>query len=252
MSPTGHDGRAVPTVRGSAGDYPAGFLIDWHSHEEAQLIFAVSGLIRVTVKPGHWVVPPRRAVWIPAGTAHAVTCIDAAAVRTIYVDPAAAPWLPRACGVLPASPLLGELVMAAMALGDYPEAGPGARLVAVLLDQLDVVPAMEMHLPIPRERRLRRIVEGLIADPADGRGLAAWAEVAGASERTLARLFSAETGMGFRAWRQQMRLHEALARLASGEAVTSVALAVGYESPSAFIAMFGRVMGVSPRRYAHG
>ncbi|MHA1565042.1 MAG: AraC family transcriptional regulator, partial [Alphaproteobacteria bacterium] len=214
MSPTGQQRDCTP-VWGLAADYPPGKQIDWHAHDEAQLIFAATGLMRVTVKPGHWVVPPRRAVWIPAGVAHAITCIEAVAVRTIYVDPAAAPWLPRTCGVLPPSPLLGELVMAAMALeGDYPEEGPGARLVAVLLDQLDVVPAMEMHLPIPRERRLRRIVEGLIADPADGRGLAAWAAVAGASERTLARLFAAETGMGFRAWRQQMRLHEALARLA--------------------------------------
>lgn len=250
MSPTGHERPTLP-VWGKAADFPAGKHIDWHRHDEAQLIFAASGLMRVSVRPGHWVVPPRRAVWIPAGVAHAITCIDGVAMRTIYVDPAAAPWLPRNCGVLPPSPLLGELVMAAMALeGDYPEEGPEARLVAVLLDQLDVVPAMEMHLPIPRERRLRRIVEGLIEDPADGRGLAAWAAVAGASERTLARLFTAETGMGFRAWRQQMRLHEALARLASGEAVTSVALAVGYDSPSAFIAMFRRVMGASPRRYA--
>ncbi len=239
-------------MRGLAADHPPGYHIGWHSHGEAQLIFAASGLMRVTVEPGHWVVPPRRAVWVPAGIAHAITCIDAVAMRTIYVEPEAAPWLPHSCGVLPPSPLLGELVMAAMDLeSGYPENGPAARLVAVLLDQLDVVPAMELHLPIPRERRLRRIVEALVDDPTDDRGLAAWAREVGASERTLARLFMAKTGMGFRAWRQQLRLHEALARLAAGEAVTSVALAVGYDSPSAFIAMFRRVMGVPPRRYAH-
>jgi AraC-like DNA-binding protein len=89
----------------------------------------------------------------------------------------------------------------------------------------------------------------VLADPADRRTLAAWARPAGASVRTLARLFTRETGMGFRGWRQQVRLLRALERLAAGEAVTTVALDLGYDSPSAFVAMFRRALGTTPGRY---
>ena len=106
-----------------------------------------------------------------------------------------------------------------------------------------------LHLPMPRDRRLRAVTEALIADPADPRTLADFAGAAGASARTLARRFLAETGRTFGAWRQQLRLHEALARLSLGEPVTTVAFEVGYDSPSAFIAMFRKTLGATPGQY---
>jgi AraC-like DNA-binding protein len=104
-------------------------------------------------------------------------------------------------------------------------------------------------VPACNDTRLRRVTEALLADPSDPRGLEQFAAMAGASARTLARLFRRETGMSFGAWRQQARLIEALARLGAGEPVTNVALELGYESPSAFTAMFRRSLGVTPSRY---
>jgi len=102
---------------------------------------------------------------------------------------------------------------------------------------------------MPRDKRIRKVVEALLSDPADNRGFEDWSRFAGASQRTLARLFQSETGMTFRAWRQQLRLQRALEMLTEGQAVTSVALDLGYDSPSAFIAMFRRALGASPTRY---
>ena len=73
--------------------------------------------------------------------------------------------------------------------------------------------------------------------------------MAGASPRSLARLFQAELGMSFTAWRQQARLLEALRRLGDGEPVTTVALDLGYATPSAFTYMFRRALGVPPSRF---
>jgi len=106
-----------------------------------------------------------------------------------------------------------------------------------------------LDLPQPAEPRLRRVTQALLANPGDRRSLAAWARWAGASPRTLARLFLRETGLSFGAWRQRARLLQAVARLATGQAVTTVALDVGYDSPSAFIAAFRRQFGTTPRRY---
>lgn len=233
-----------------ARDLADGAVIPRHSHDHAQLLYASAGMMRVHTTVGTWVVPPQRAVWIPAGIEHEVSCIGHVAMRTVYVLPEAAPWLPADCRVMDVSPLTRELVLAAMTLPEgYSLKGPEARLVSVLLDQIRAAPMTRLHLPMPQDRRLHAITRGLAANPADARPLEDWARVSGASARTLSRLFLRETGMSFRLWRQQLRLHEALARLAMGEPVTRVAFAVGYESPSAFIAMFRRLLGETPGRY---
>jgi AraC-like DNA-binding protein len=204
-----------------------GEVIVWHRHDHAQLFYGGSGLMRVETTSGAWVVPPARAVWIPPGIDHQVTAVGTVEMRAIYLLPEAIGGLPDGCRVLGVSPLLRELVAAA----------------------LRVEPLEHLHLPMPRDRRLRAVTEALIADPADPRTLADFAAAAGASARTLARRFLAETGLTFGAWRQQLRLHEALARLAQGEPVTAVAFDIGYESPSAFIAMFRRALGATPGQY---
>ena len=115
------------------------------------------------------------------------------------------------------------------------------------------LPLAPLDLPLPRDRRALAVAEALIASPADGRYLEALGRAVGASDRTLARLFRRETGLTFGRWRQRRRLLAELERLAGGESVTAVALDLGYERPSAFIAMFRRALGASPTRYLrHG
>ena len=206
----------------------------------------------VTAGPGAWVVPPGRAVWVPAGMEHTIQAHGRLAMRTVYVAPDAVPGLPVDCFVVNVSPLLRELILAAMTMtmpAHDPLAGPEARLAGVLLDQIRAARVAPLYLPYPSDSRLRRVADGLIADPGDARHLAAWAKTAGTSTHTLARLFAAETAMSFRQWRQQVRLLDALRRLASGQPVTTVALDLGYESPSAFIAMFRKALGTTPGRY---
>jgi AraC-like DNA-binding protein len=119
----------------------------------------------------------------------------------------------------------------------------------VVLDLLEELPQEPLTLPMPADPRARALAEGLARHPDDRRPLAELAREVGASPRTLQRAFLAEAGISFRAWRQQLRLHRALVLLAEGRSVTAAALEVGYESPSAFVAMFRRVLGTPPGRY---
>jgi len=261
-----------------ANDYPTGHAIAPHRHERGQLVYACDGTMTVTVHDDgdrprsdrprsdrpwgdrpwgdrpwsgqRWVVPPDRAVWVPAGVRHSIAVSHRVRMRSLYILPERAPDLPASCRVAAVTPLLRELILRATELPRlYDEAGWPGRLIAVLLDELRRLPSVPLDLPQPTEPRLQRVTEALLADPADGRSLAAWARQAGASPRTLARLFLRETGLSFGAWRQRARLLQAVARLAAGQAVTAVALDVGYDSPSAFIAAFRRTFGTTPRRY---
>jgi AraC-like DNA-binding protein len=237
-------------VATAASDYAAGHVIDWHDHPRAQLAYAERGVINVATAEGVWITPPERAVWVPAGVRHRVEMSGRVLMHSLYVRPDAAPDLMSQCRVVLVTPLLRELIRRAVALPElYDETGADGRLVAVLVDQLTGLDQTPLHLPMPEDARLRRVTEALLADPADGRGLDAWARDAGASARTLERIFQRETGMTSRAWRQQARLLAALRALAGRQPVTQVALDLGYESPSAFIAMFRRAFGVSPGRY---
>jgi AraC-like DNA-binding protein len=237
-------------LEGLAAEYPPGAEIELHQHPFAQLIHASSGVMTVTTEHGTWVVPPGRAVWVPACVGHAIRMTGRVSMRTIYLSDALGPLAGSACCVVQVSPLLRESILRAVAFArPYPESGPEARIVGVIADEIRAAPTAPLHLPLPRDARARRVADALRTRPGDARTLAEWARVAGASARTLERLFERETSLSFAAWRQQARLLRALEQLAAGEPVTSVALDLGYETPSAFIAMFGRALGTSPGRY---
>jgi AraC-like DNA-binding protein len=230
--------------------YRDGQRIPRHRHREAQLIAAISGVMTVTTSEGRFVVPPQRAVWVPPRTEHAIRMTGEVAMRTVYFAPELAAKLPARGCVVQVTPLLRELVLRAV---DFPRrwtpGGREARIAALIVDEIEHARVAPLHLPLPADPRAARVTRALHAAPEDARRLTALARSAGASPRTLARLFQRETGMSFRAWRQQLRLLRALERLAAGEAVTRIALDLGYQSPSAFIAMFKRAFGVSPSRY---
>ena len=228
-----------------AGDYARGELIEPHAHDLAQIVFAKRGVMRVQTGAGAWVVPPQRALWMPAGLVHWIRCVTAVAMRTVYLDAADDRFLPAGPAVLAVSPLLREVMLRLV------EGGSGDRpaLLTVLTGELAMLPAVPLHLPEPSDPRLRRVCAALAADPGSTATLRQHARDAGASVRTLLRLFPAETGMGFRVWQRQLRLLVALERLADGQPVTTVALDLGYASPSAFIAAFREMLGTTPARY---
>jgi AraC-like DNA-binding protein len=245
------DYQEVPRpIAAMAKDFPDGSRVAPHRHRRAQLVFAAEGVMEVWTEQGSWVVPPNRAVWMPAETEHAIRHRGKVAMRTLYVRADGAAPLPRQCCVVAVSPLLRELILRAVELPLlYDEAGPGARIMALILDEIRALPALKLHLPWPADARLQRLCAAIREDPAAARTLEQWAAAAGASSRTLARLFRKETGMSFGAWRQQVRLVDALGRLATGQKVTAVALDLGYQSPSAFTSMFRRALGRAPTRY---
>jgi AraC-like DNA-binding protein len=228
--------------------YPGGYELLPHRHKRAQLTYASSGTMRIATISGIWVVPPLRAVWIPGATEHSITMTTPVDMIGVYIEPSAAPHLPDTACVIAVSPLLRALIIEAASLPLlYDEAGRDGRIMALILDEIRALPVLPLHLPIPRDARLARLCHEIIADPAAT--LADSARLAGASTRNLGRLFQKETGMSFGAWRRQALLLASLSRLAADEPVTNVALDLGYDSPSAFTAMFRRTLGVTPSRY---
>jgi AraC-like DNA-binding protein len=237
-------------LEGLAAEYRPGESIPLHRHPFAQLIYASRGVMTVSTEHGTWVVPPERAVWVPGQVAHAIRMTGHVSIRTVYLADDVAPLPGSGCCVVSVSSLLREcLLRAADFARAYPEQGPEARLAAVIADEIRAAPIAPLHLPMPEDARARRVAEALRASPGDPRGLTDWSRIAGASARTLERLFQRETRLSFGAWRQQARLLRGLERLAAGESVTAVALELGYETPSAFIAMFRRSLGTTPGRY---
>ncbi|WP_426162341.1 AraC family transcriptional regulator [Pseudoduganella sp. R-34] len=220
----------------------------WHRHARGQLVGAASGPLAVEAGGGHWLVPANCAVWIPPGIAHAVRARDAA--WNLYVAPSACAALPRETRILAVSGLLREALARAMCWrGNVPDAAQ-ARLGAVIIDEISAPPAAPGGLSMPREPRLLKIAQALAEDPADPRRIGEWAAWAAITPRTLTRRFVAETGFSFSAWRQRARLLRALEMLAARQSVTAVALDLGYDNVSAFIALFRRVYGTTPGQYA--
>ena len=213
-------------------------------------MYAVKGVITVHTASGAWVLPAQRALWAPAGIEYWIDVPGPVSLRSLYLPARKVRTLGRSCCTVNVSPLLRELILYTVRLSVLDSSVPrDRRLIGVLLDQLKIVHTVPLQLPSPRDPRARRIAELLQASPAADKSLAKTARLAGASLRTLERIFRAEAGMGFGEWRRRMRLLHALRRLAAGEPVTTAALESGYESTSAFIAMFKRQLGTTPGRY---
>lgn len=231
-------------------EYADGYVIAPHTHPWHQLTYGTHGVMTVRTREGGWVVPTNRGVWLPACTRHSIEMSGAVSMRGLYVAPSLSASLPDRCRVVGISPLLRELIIRIVELKSLSLRVPThAHLVSVLLDHLQVMEADAVDLPMPRDKRAKRIAAILQDEPADTRSLIELSRIAGASKRTVERLFKLETGLGFGKWRQQLRLGHALRLLAAGEAVTNTALEVGYDSTSAFISAFRMTFGQTPGQY---
>jgi AraC-like DNA-binding protein len=224
---------------------------DPHHHTKAQLMYVISGVLTVQAAGGIWTAPPHCALWIPSGVSHAGRVAGHIKIASLYIDPGLAAPLDQDCGILFVQPLLRELILRFDS--ELPAVNMDrdrqARLISVLLDELLAAPLEPIHLPMPIDKRLRRLTESMIENPGVRFTIDEWGARVGASNRTLSRLFQRETGMSFVRWRQQLHIGLALQRLAQGELVTNIAVDLGYESVSAFISMFRRMLGTTPARY---
>lgn len=221
-----------------------------HRHMKGQVLFVQRGALSCEVQGGLWIVPPRSAIWIPGGALHAIRATGVLEALAAFIDPAVSRGLPETCCAVSVTPLLRELLVRSAHLPAlYEEGGADSRLIAVLLDELAAAQVEDLHLPMPTETRLRKIVDLMMASPGDRETLDVWAKRAGMSERTLARLISRETGMSFGRWRQQLAIVLAVKWLAAGASIQQVAADLGYESVPSFVTMFRKVLGAAPGRY---
>ena len=230
-------------------EYPPGFVDPMHSHDRTQILYASSGVMSVRTDESTCVVPPQRAVWIPAGMMHEVSCRGAVSLRTLYID-ATLGRDPQHCRVFEVSPFLRALILEVVGFTpNYDIDGREGRIVALMLEEVDRMPSAPYLVNMPSDPRLLRVCRAIIANPADCRDLDELAKAAGMGRRTFTRAFKNETGMGVAIWRQQARLVHALSLLSAGQPITRVAFEVGYDSPSAFTAMFHRAFGVPPSQF---
>ena len=239
--------RTPSPVMGKAVNYDENYVTVRHRHPTAQLIHAVHGVMVVATDAGQWVVPPTRGIWMPAQTDHWVRAIGEVHMRTLYIHQDALPGLPAECKAVGISPLLRELILEAIHVKQpYADDSRDGRLMRLILDEVNVLPSLPLHLPQPNDARLLRICETISARPDDASTLADWAVRLDIDVKTVQRLFYKETGMRFGQWRQQARLLAALEQLGTGSKVVDVALNMGYANPGAFATMFKRQFGVAP------
>ena len=247
-----------------------------HHHPWAQVAWSSSGVLRLTTASGSFIVPPSRALWIPPGVEHAVTAIEDADLRTLYLHQPArrcGPAVPRSeetvwrqCRVLEVSDLLRAIVLGmdvapdagadddpARAAAAPPLAGAALlrerRLGALALDELRRARPVPLGVDLPADKRLRALCEAVLDDPTRHPTLDGWARDAGASPRTVARLFRAELGTSFAQWRQRVLLAKAVSMAARKLPVSRIASELGYASASAFTAMVRRTVGAPPSRF---
>lgn len=233
-----------------AAEYFPGQVFDFHSHSRAQLLYASSGVMTVETHDGIWVVPPLRAVWIPPAMPHKVLAFNHVSMRSLYFSQEYCEGTPDGCCIVFVSPLFKELILEAARMPRlYPLNGAEERMLLVLMDYIKQMHVAPLTLPVPDDPRIRAIYRSLDENPGDKRTLEEWGKEVGLTRRTLTRLFLMETAMTFGQWKQQIRLLKSLALLAGNEQVTTVAMEVGYDNPSAFIAMFRKALGTTPSKY---
>lgn len=242
--------------------------VEPHSHPWAQLAWSATGVLRLTALRGTYLVPPSRAVWVPPGVEHAITVVETAELRTLYLQqqpgqcgPGKARSRPASgsdwqhCRVLEVSDLLRALMLA---LPHAPDGEPAPspaelhreKLIAPLLaDELQRAAPVPVGVALPEDKRLRALCEAVLDDPTRHVTLGDWVRDIGASERTVARLFRDQLGTSFGQWRQQVLLARALTLAARKRPMSEIAAELGYASPSAFSAMVRRSVGAPPSRF---
>jgi AraC-like DNA-binding protein len=250
MSSFGQPAKDRCIVRSFRVELSGGSAIDPHHHAWHQLVYASHGALEVTTPERTWLVPARRAVWVPAEARHSIVVLGRTLLETIYVAADFCGEIPQECAAINVSDLLRALVIEIARIGTLDEADPAHhRLAGVLLDQVHRAPHLELQVPMPSDDRALAVARFVLDDPAAKETLATLARRAAASERTMARIFVQETGMTFARWRAAARFVRAVRDLADGTPIGEVAGGVRYESTSVFISAFKRAFGLTPGRF---
>lgn len=248
---THFDPRRGVSIATLAYEYPSGYRILEHAHGSDQLIYAIRGVMEVTAGQGVWLIPPHFAIWIPARTLHRLYMPGAAvSMRTLYVRPGQVSAFEGGCTVLHVTPLLRELIVEAVRIGRLRARAPIERALRdLLISRLETATPVPTFVTMPQEPRAHAVAGAVLRDPAQAKSLAELCADAGVSVRTIERLFRREVGTDFESWRRQVRLMKAVELLVAGHSVKEVAFRIGYRQSSAFVEMFRRTLGSTPKAW---
>ncbi|KPZ55419.1 helix-turn-helix domain-containing protein [Pseudoalteromonas sp. P1-25] len=232
-------------------EYPDGHVLPEHWHQDAQLIYAVSGVMELSCNQDFWVISPQQALWVPPKTPHKLKARGRVSLRTIFFQQPHLPdYFPNSSQSLVVSPLLRELIKSAESVTN--ESLPESRevhLLKLLIDEIQLAKDIPLKLAMPKDSRLQKICLSLLKDPSNKSTLTEWSTIVGASPRTLSRLFHSELGSSFAIWRQQVRIFSSIPMLSLGEPIVQVAMDTGYDSAGAFSSAFRKIMGVTPKEF---
>ncbi|WP_417067151.1 AraC family transcriptional regulator [Niveibacterium terrae] len=228
-----------------------GTHVEAHTHPWCHFLYARSGVMQIRAGASRSLLPPFHGMWIPAGTAHEAWILEDVALESLFIDPQQLEAPRQGCQVVQIDEFARAFIHHANRVTPehYDAQGREGRMLAVLLDVLEALPATAFSLPCPSEPRLAAMCDAIQRSPGDAHRQKDWADALHMSPRTFARRFQDETGLTFSQWRQRLRLQQAVVLLESGQGVTQAALELGYNSPSAFTHAFATLFGMTPSQF---
>jgi len=245
---TEYDPKRGVSVATLAYEYPSSYQVPEHAHGSDQLIYAISGLMEVSSDQSMWLIPPHFALWIPARTHHRIHMPGPVSMRTLYLRTGLAARLEPRCAVLHVTPLLRELIVEAVSIGQLRMRDRyECALRDLLIRQLQKASPVPTFVTLPREERALAVAQAILRNPAESKPMAVLCSEVGVSVRTIERAFRKDVGTNFESWRRQVRLTKAVELLVSGCSIKEVAYKVGYCQSSAFVEMFRRTFGTTPK-----
>lgn len=242
--------QAVSRVRSYSITHPPGLVSLPTQPGWDRLVFAHAGLFTAHTESRAWTIPAHRALCVPDGTGIRVETSRRAAIRCLYLDSDLA-LLDAKVRAVNLSSLTTELARHAIARAPMDLAKRGdAALITLLAEEISSEPDASLHLPFPVDATALLVATAIAAVPAVG--LDDQLRDIGASRRSIERHFKAETHMSLGQWRRRARILAGVAMLSEGENVTTVAMRVGYSSPSSFVAAFRSELDAPPREFMRG
>jgi AraC-like DNA-binding protein len=230
-------------------DYVGGSRISLHAHGSDQLVYAGRGVMEVASGQSRWMIPPHFGLWIPARTEHEIYMPERVSMRTLYLRPNLTHLAP-ACAVLHVGSFLRELILEIVRVGQLHQSNRvQCALREILVAELQRATPVPTRVVLPKDARAATVARAVLYNPAVHIPLKVMCGSAGISVRTLERIFLREVGADFECWRRQVRLMKAVELLAAGRSVKEVAFAVGYQHPSAFVALFRSTFATTPKAW---
>ena len=247
---TEYDPKRGVSIASLAYGYPSRFQVTEHAHRSDQLIYAISGLMEVSSDQSMWLIPPHFALWIPARTHHRIYMPGPVSMRTLYLRTGLVARSEPHCAVLYVTSLLRELIVETVSVGQLRMRNRyECALRDLLARQLQTASPVPTVVTLPREERALAVAQAILRNPAESKPMAVLCAEVGVSVRTIERAFRKEVGTNFESWRRQVRLTKAVELLVSGCSIKEVAYKVGYCQSSAFVEMFRRTFGTTPKAW---